>query len=265
MSYQNHFETIDDFLDYIRDTPESNYSRSFNKNDFCRYSFDETMDAVAHGWPEGSKDILDLSEQINAILAEDEKTWTIQYDVQGEYIDMGRYVTGEPECCGTVIREVILRPMVNIAFNVSACGNTPTENLKRRGAVVLSLIDQLRRDHIVKVHIYNYVHNMWAGKPSLITMGVATANEYSRDLLATCMGHPGFLRRLIFAANERQAGERELNGYGVCAYDYVLPEDEGAWLQFRCIQASSSYGSLGAAVNEVVTMLKAVQKKQEKT
>jgi hypothetical protein len=267
-----HFNNNLEVYEYINDTPLRNYSRDYSGGGFCRYTWDETVEALLYGWPQGAKSVLDISEVITKQLGETEESYAIEYDVTGEYIDMGRYVIGEPECCASAIRDNRLKPVVNITVNLCVVSYTPQEVIERRGGVIMSLIGQLRKHHIVNVYIYEYATGFHSpAHPRhasfFVGFGMNTANDYSRDLLAFYLAHPGALRRICFSIEEKMFKAPNLNS---CGYGHPdswfkpqMPENEKCF-HFPAIENSyRDFENTESAVAYVVDRLQEIKQEEE--
>ena len=81
-----------------------------------------------------------ITEELISIYPKDEILW----DVTGEQVDSGTFLTGEPECF-MIFNKTVGEGLgiVNILCNAAASCGIPTELIENRGAALLSLIDVL--------------------------------------------------------------------------------------------------------------------------
>lgn len=107
-------------------------------------SWDECIDRATKGLPDAGLKALDASKSLaNAAMRQVTAVdLSSRFDVSGSYVDMGRYVSGEPECMVDTIIETtpVTKPVVTIVMNVVASGGVPHEELTKRGKLVVALV-----------------------------------------------------------------------------------------------------------------------------
>lgn len=104
-------------------------------------SFEATMDRIKNGWPEGAAILkekrLEVADKLEATVKK--QVW----DVVGHSLDVGRMLTGEPECFR---RRRMVRDepkMLTMAMNMTVNYHETSESLLRRLAFVIALVDVL--------------------------------------------------------------------------------------------------------------------------
>lgn len=206
------FESVSEILSYISDTPESNHSRNYNKPSFCPFTWEESIGLFREGWPDGVKDIAFQADRINDQIDE-ASGYGIEQDVTGDYIDVGSYLEGVPECFGKMVTAEGPKDEVEIIVSATVSVRVDKSTVFNRGAAIASLIDQLRRTHFVKL---SFVVNVTGITGSDITtyFHVNMQNEYSRDLIAFMAANAAYLRRIWFSIAEKVLGRDECEGYG---------------------------------------------------
>jgi hypothetical protein len=174
-------------------------------------SFDGAILLAEKGWPEGRDMMAAFASKldVSGMVAKPE----IVYDVIGNGgIDMGRYMTGEPECMidwletDVPLHERIGGKIIHIVVNMAASAGISANIMQRRGAAVMALVDALEQ----------------AGKRVDITLVECCAEfqisipiksaEYQpqADQIAFALVHPAMLRRIGFSLTA-QCGEGGLN------------------------------------------------------
>ncbi|ASW31558.1 hypothetical protein SEA_GUUELAD_135 [Mycobacterium phage GuuelaD] len=107
-------------------------------------SIDEACDKAQRGLPEEGVKVLDTSRALADSAMRQVSAYDMEstYDVAGSYVDMGRFVTGEPECMiQTTFDEVpVTRPVVTIVSNINASGGIDKDDLRERGRLIVALI-----------------------------------------------------------------------------------------------------------------------------
>src|SRR3989337_2262292 len=112
------FDNVQNMIDYIKDTPEGNNSRK-TRPEFVKHSWDETLEMLQTGWGEGIKEVDIKASQTIDTLKQDDKI-TYNFDVTGEFIDIGLYVTGTPECFLQSESIQTDKPVKKIVVNLTA-------------------------------------------------------------------------------------------------------------------------------------------------
>jgi hypothetical protein len=173
-------------------------------------SFDQCVSLARTGWERELDAALDVAESAVELA---ERTHEVMratetvYDVCGDSVDMGRYMSGEPEC----MMDWPLQPtsavgqVITLCASVAYSGAVEPETIRRRGQVIVALALALSRlGHAVELWIDSSVaasHNRESnGKHSRVRVLVKGANDTldpSRIMFA--FAHPGVLRNLMFA------------------------------------------------------------------
>ena len=264
------FESHDDLLDYISRYPKGKWygcsSQDPKDYSFCEFSWDETLEHLRSGWKEGIAEIDKMTESIKTRLDREVDTWNVSHDVTGDFIDMGRFVDGTPECMGYI--ELIPQPMetLDIVVNIGARAGVASETIQTRGAAITSLIDELQKDYFINIKFVSYAKkNIDMDSNIQITLNLNMQNEYSRDLLAFYTAHTGMLRKVIFGLREMYFGSLErhmdttsgnslVGNYG---YSEDITVDDGV-LYFARVDGSGTdaWYNTDTAATEVKRILK---------
>lgn len=218
------FESLDEMVDYINTTPwdsvhdssRSTGRQAFNATD----SLDHALKLAKDGWPEGTKRIHDLENKLNisnlrSAIGDAEVE---VYDTAGAFVDVGLYLDGEPECMGEFEEVRAKNPrVVTIYINVAVSGGTFTDKVMRKGAAAGALVDLLESagisTEVVAIEMSNWIPTAATytaadtngrGKCYIVRTVVKRAGEtLDLDRLAFALVHPAYLRRLVFAVNEK--------------------------------------------------------------
>lgn len=151
------------------------------------------------------------------------------WDVTGSSVDMGNYIAGIPECMldyetvsGRSPKTISLLLQVN-----ARCDVTP-EQMRMRGVAYMALVDALEATRRYRVAIYAV--NALEGHHSCICLKTH-GHTYDPHALGFVLGHPAFLRRLHFCAQDLLAKanpqlSRDLTyAYGMPATTHSLPPE----------------------------------------
>ncbi len=121
----------------------------------------------------------------------------VEYDVTGDYIDMGRYLEGEPECWGHNVMGNPQGLFAKIVLNISASAYIDGEVLRRRGQRVTRLVDWLESQHI-----RTEIVALKANECMYAEVVIKRFDEALNLDSVAVAGHSDFLRRLMFRVAE---------------------------------------------------------------
>lgn len=257
------FHNVSDILDFITNDKYINplsltYSGAnppTGKNPSSKrdhQEFLQTMELMRHGWPEGrdeiSKYVTEIEKRVMGFLPVQE----VQYDVQGQWFDVGRYITGEPEVYGSFVDTDVFENkkhgrIIHVVINIDVSWQPFI-----RGAAGVTIIDALERCgyRVVADGIANSV-NGWSSTGKLLETRIRVKNSdeaIQLDKLAFIFAHPNVLEHVLFPAWERLPRPiQEIYNFHH-SYGYIgdVPqEDRGD------IYVESSIGSYNAGIEEV--------------
>lgn len=224
-----------DLINYIDSkTIGGRHSQESMRPDFCPYSWDDTKKGFLTGWEESEK----IKINADKMNMEGVSTgYSTEYAVTGDFIDVGTYLSGVPECWGSVIEEPKAMKRASILIDGMGSCMIDAKDIENRGAAIISMIDQLRDSgHYLEITISSNHSKVRAGVSVEPSITFETNNGYSRDVLAFCVAHPGMLRRMFFGVIETYFDSSRVGTYGACdtanpkGYDIFIPSVEsGKW------------------------------------
>ena len=223
-------------------------------------NWEDCVGLVENGWPEGTRQVAQILTRIKNSEEEIEKP-QILWDVEGDMVDIGRYVSGEPECMMRWEPEKTSKRIARILFPISVSGGVSTELMRWRGACVLALIDKLEAEG-VRAHV-DICYASRAGEHKwLMIANVKRPDEVLYvDRMAFHLAHPSSFRRVMFSLAEN--GPDELvakhdmhgtcGGYGMPIQDVnpYLPKDA----QYDLVVPGVHLYTVDQAVKEMEKML----------
>ena len=234
------FDSLGDFVRYAKDNPtpkDSNQKKSerFNYTE----NLTEACNLATHGWDEirGEVDaqLDELVEHINDSFGE---FYVSEHSTSGAFVDMGRFVTGEPECMVSFVAEPQARMgrVVKVVMNAVVSGSINADLIKKRGIAVLALIDTIHKLG-VGIELW-WEESLMGGRQEFSTLIKLHSSEEPMDInsLMFALAHPDMLRRLQFSVQEQHKDSKEQGayhggGYGSprdlmsvknCDYDVVI-------------------------------------------
>lgn len=115
----------------------------------------------------------------------------VEFDVTGDYIDMGRFLDGEPECWGHNVMGNPQGLFATILINVSVSAYVDASVLNHRASRVVRLIDWLENQHIrteiillccCECHYSEIVIKRYEDAINLDSIAVATHSDFFRRM-----------------------------------------------------------------------------------
>lgn len=195
---------------------EKDASQSWDLN--C--GFQGARELPTKGWQEKSAE---LWKQIQALALKVEIGVQDSYDVSGGSVDIGRYMSGEPEC----MMAQTINPLsaVSVLMNISARANADAEHLYNRGIAVAAVIHALQSSgRGVSLKVGESVSS--GGDRHITEITLQEFGEYIHaGRLAFWAAHPAALRLCIFRYNEQQSDDIRANLGFYSGDGYGSPED----------------------------------------
>lgn len=234
------FNSYREILEYVENNPnDMPYSQAYHSSEYSAYTWTEAIEFLKTGWTEGNTEIFDISEGLKTKISEDADAYNINYDITGDYIDIGRFVTGEPECFGQVIAEKAPMETLDITVDVGTACRIDVQTIFNRGAAITTLIDELQKQYfvnlklIIKTRDHGFYNNNTDRKENHIEIvfNIDMKNEYSRDLLSFYTANSSFLRRICWAIFEVYLGASHTGSYGNYGKNRYHPEEDEIYFE----------------------------------
>lgn len=211
---------LDTFLNFLESdmpvpqrTGDSDDRGSSDFNAF--YSYAEAMDTFRNH-PET---VIKFDPAEFRIKDDKESGQRVDYDVVGDYIDMGRYLEDIPETWGEMHLGNARNRRVNILINVTQVWSVDQKDIVHRGERILRLVDALEaggvRTMITAVESSQCAHTEVIIKRHDEPLSIT-------DLAV--VSHPEYLRRLIFRVVEYSDTFEVGYGNAVC-FDEAINSD----------------------------------------
>lgn len=189
-----------------KDATDGNSSRGNSASWAGTSTYDEAVQLMQHGWPEGaarvSKVRSRLDRAVDSLLAA--RVQQMAFAVEGEWVDVGRLAMGDPECCGYWDDNGEDKPkkIIKIVANICVSCGVSTEAMYARGAACVAAVDLLET--------LGYRVELWAGvgcdrgdeRLDSQVLLKDSGQPVDTDRLAYVLCHPAFFRRVYFAHME---------------------------------------------------------------
>lgn len=176
-------------------------------------SYDAAVALIEKGWRDGAKRVEALRQELDGAVQSlvAAKSAAMVYGVEGDHVDIGRVVTGDPECCGDWSQqgEDRAEKVVKIVANISVSAAVNVETMFARGAACLAAVDILESlDR--RVELWAAIGLRDCGKNVETHILIKPASQPAElDRLAYVLCHASFFRRVVFA-------HMELNRHDPC-------------------------------------------------
>lgn len=203
------FDTLGDLVAVAKQGKKS--QESHDKDQYGFYGTKTFGDAVAiyeKGWDEGASKAAEIRASLDGFVQEAvaAKGREYAYDVAaGEWLDVGRFLGGEPECFGvTQVGESLAAPVVRLVVNLAASGAVSEKSLFQRGAAALAAVDILEAcGKRVELTVGFGSRGYNIPKLEIGVLAKAAGQPAEPDRLAFLLCHASFLRRIVFSVMEQ--------------------------------------------------------------
>lgn len=196
-------------------------NRNGQRTEFAGCTFDEALEmATGKGYEDALPEVEKMLEDIEHDIADmASSSFEQRFDVAGSYVDIGRYLSGEPECMveATPIHVMRTGRVLKLAVPVCYSGGIEKDVILRRGVGIMALVDAMTKmQHPLEIWAVCAIHNgdkyhyqgprggdkaLGAGKARMsISVKVQDANQpLDMGRVMYALAHPSMLRQLFFA------------------------------------------------------------------
>ncbi len=183
-------------------------------------SLPEAVNLAVDGWHDVRPEVQRLFDSLESqlSLALDEQ-YAIRYDYSGDSVDMGRYVSGDPECMMDYVTEPQARMGKVVRLHVAGIASSyvSAEQIRARGVAVCALVDVLHKMG-VGIELWTeqcYQHPFKDSKAySMLVKLHDSADMLDIDDIMFAIAHPSMLRRIGFAGVEQMEWAKDYVGSG---------------------------------------------------
>lgn len=170
--------------------------------------------ATTDGWPEGLERLRAAGRAIESCIAIRIHTTQVIHDTSGASVDIGAFMTGEPECF--ISHEPDVKDghgrVVTIAVQTSINAGVIAKRVETRGAAVLALVDMLE---LAGYQADLLLISSVAGHKRVGIEEVVPVKQAGRVLdpgrMAFALMHPAAQRRISFSCQECRSAEVRRN------------------------------------------------------
>lgn len=194
------YYSLDQFADAVQDSTGHRDKGDWSGN----VTWDEALILARMGWDEQLSSAMEVAESAITMAEQEHLTDTFRpmWDVAGDEVDVGRFLSGEPEC---MIRFPVTRTstagrVITMCASMSYSGSISAATIRKRGQAIVALAMALSK--------LGHNTELWmdltgqAGKGTVkVRVLVKGANdELDPARIMFAFAHPAMLRQLGFAA-----------------------------------------------------------------
>lgn len=240
--------TIEEALERAVRTPPSGASESRSKdhNKWGGTTFDDAVRLAREGDPESA---IGLKRHLGVLASRHTaKRATSRWGESGSTVDVGAFLSGEPECMMETVPARRPAPVAKIAIERAVSWNVNPETMRATGASVLAVVEAMRTAGIpVEIWVTFTVKSWGGGLLSTQVLVQEAGRPIDLDVLAFWTVNPAAFRRVGFAIEEQEdqkvreeCGISSWNGYGSptatpqADFDEIAPANEAqvqVWVQ----------------------------------
>lgn len=216
------FEGVDIFLNALTDTSLAkgsygNSSRKMGKNSFNLFeTYVEAMDTFKNN----PSKVAGFIEKDDKILGGDSAGMGVEYDVTGDFIDMGRYVEGIPETFGNMYNGNPRSKRVNILIPAMVSWGVDHELINKRSERVKRLVDWLETNQVRCAVTVMFTNDNWHCE--IVVKKFDEVFNINDIAIAT---HSEFFRRCQFKFGESSPVLTDGYGTSICFWHNTRLED----------------------------------------
>jgi hypothetical protein len=170
------------------------------------YTFSSLQEAV-DVYSTNPQSIRTFTEEAIKLTAEESIGKDVHFDVVGDYIDIGRFLDGEPECFGVAYQGNPSGLYTTLIMNLSAVAHVTADAMNHRQARILRLVDWMESQG-VRCQIRGFISTAC----SHMDIRVKNFDEAIDMNALAVVSHGDFLRRINFVVDEQS--ETWTWGYG---------------------------------------------------
>lgn len=205
------FDSVGEFLAAASKNPAPHKaSHQTRDTDFAgTTTFDEAASLAVKGWPQGAKRLAALRGSLDRIVEKSiaVKSKALHWDITGDFLDVGRHLTGEPDSFGEYRDESqshCQTRVIKLVANVSAMASVSTSQIFSAGAAIFAAVDILESlGHRVELWLGSgSVCNRTSNRLQVLVKVKEASQPFDQDRFAFYLCNNASLRRLFFSIEE---------------------------------------------------------------
>lgn len=191
--------------------------------------FDDAIRMAAEGDP---KNALGIDKHLGVLSRIRHANRSItRWGEAGSSVDVGQFMSGEPDCMMETVRARRPSPVLRIAVERAVPHTVSAEEMRATGASVLAVVEALRTAGIPSEIWVTYSIAGWSGHTLSTQVLVQEAGRpINLDVLAFWVVNPASFRRIGFAVEEQEPedvkSECGINSGGGYGHPVPTPKDD---------------------------------------
>jgi hypothetical protein len=183
--------------------------QSKSSDDSGRDGFQEfgSLDESLNVFTKNPRSVRSFTEDNLALTAEESIGKDVTFDVTGDYLDIGKFMEGAPECFGVAHNGNPSNLTVNLIMNMSASSYVDSKAIIAKQARLLRLVDWLENQNVrCRITAFESTHTAHMEVVLKDYDEMVDLNDIA------VVGHSDFLRRVCFLISEQS--DTWSSGYG---------------------------------------------------
>lgn len=182
-------------------------TQSSNDSDRGEFQAFNSLDEALDTFKNNPRSVRTFTEDNLELTANEAIGKDVTFDVTGDYLDIGKFMEGSPECFGVAHNGNPNNLTVNLLMNVSASSYVSREAITTKQARLLRLVDWLENQNVrCRITAFESTHTAHA------EIVIKDYDEMVDLNDVAVVGHTDFLRRVCFLLSEQS--ETWSSGYG---------------------------------------------------
>ena len=242
------YESLGEAVRHAQNNPTPKSSATGGQSFTGTKDLGEACDLALNGWsevrPQVNKLFGELESSISLTLDEQ---FGIRFDYSGDSVDMGRYMSGDPECMIDYVTEPQARMgrVIKVMVNVANSAMIDADQIVQRGVVIVALLDVLKK--------LGLGVELWT-EMAISDKGVDKGNRFSQlvkihdsaemldvDSTMFAIAHPSMLRRIGFGSIEQGVRKDLVNGSYGYPSNIMCNDIVGADIIIEKLQDANAY------------------------
>jgi hypothetical protein len=188
-------------------SPTERSSRILEKTAWAGASWADALSMARSGDLKGARRLAPkIADAVNSYVHAQKRLDPVYKLDEGRWIDVARFVKGEPECWGDMVEtDPTPRRAANVVFNIAATGDVPASAMDRIGEAVASAVLGLQATgHSVTVYLAACSDSIYPPKAHTGFIG-APLNPGGGTIdvsMLSAIIRPWFFRKIIFSLKE---------------------------------------------------------------
>ena len=242
------YESLGEAVRHAQNNPAPRSSNGSDKDFSLTASLQDACELATKGWsdvrPQVDKLFGELEASIAMVLDE---SYSIRFDYSGDSVDMGRYMSGDPECMMDYVTEPQARMgrVIKVMVNVANSARITPKQIMDRGVVVVALLDVLNKLGVgVELWTEMAIADKYVddGKRFSQLVKIHDSSEMlDVDSTMFAIAHPSMLRRIGFGSIEQGIRKDLSNGCYGYPSKMICNDIVNADIMIEKLQDSSEY------------------------